>query len=244
MLKAPPDNELKLSQYRLRQGIGWVGAFMPIAMLLSVVLFGAEMKGSLSAWYYQPVFFVFFVGPLWALGVYLFLYQGYDDLPPRLERLNLPGPVKPLLRDAVLTNIAGAAAIIVATIPTVDNATALKLCTATQIVSPSWPQLVHIAAAFTFFGVTAFLSLVYFTASDVDPSKWAPEKRQANLVFKVCGWTILLALALMALVTMRGLDCRNWPISNPIFWLETLCVVAFAVSWLVKGELVLKRHKT
>jgi uncharacterized membrane protein len=27
---------------------------------------------------------------------------------------------------------------------------------------------------------------------------------------------------------------------NPVFWLESIAVVAFGVSWLVKGEAILK----
>jgi len=27
---------------------------------------------------------------------------------------------------------------------------------------------------------------------------------------------------------------------NPLFWLETLAILAFGVSWIVKGEAILK----
>jgi hypothetical protein len=31
---------------------------------------------------------------------------------------------------------------------------------------------------------------------------------------------------------------------TPVFWLESVAVVAFGVSWLVKGETILKDHGT
>lgn len=243
MLKPNPKDELTLSQYRLRQGIGWVGAFIPASMLVSVLLFGAEMKGSISAWYYQPVFSTFFIGPLWAVGVYLFLYQGYSTLPKPIEESRLLRPLHRFLSDAVLTTIAGAAAIVVATVPTLAPDAAAVHCADPDSFSIHWPQAVHIVSAFTFFGVTGLMSLVYFTDSDKDRSQWSVEKRRANLIFKACGWAIFVGLALMGAAVLLGWDCNNRPIAHPVFWFETACVIAFAVSWLVKGEVILKRHK-
>ena len=242
MLKANPKDELQLSQYRLRQGIGWVGAFIPISMLVSVLLFGAQMKGSISAWYYQPVFSTFFVGPLWAVGVYLFLYQGYATLPKPIEAAGLLRPFHRFLNDAALTSVAGAAAIVVATVPTLAPEVAAGHCTNPDDFAMRWPQVVHIGAAFTFFAVTGLMSLIYFTDSDKDRNRWSVEKRRANLIFTICGWVIFAGLGLMAAAVLLGWDCSNRPIPYPVFWFETACVIAFAVSWLVKGEVVLKRH--
>lgn len=243
MLKPIPKDELKLSQYRLRQGIGWVGAFIPLSMLASVMFFGAEMKASISAWYYQPVFSTFFIGPLWAVGVYLVLYQGYSTLPKAIEESRILRPLRRFLSDAVLTTVAGAAAIMVATVPTLTPEAAAVHCAAPASFSIGWPQAVHILSAFTFFAITGFMSLIYFTDSDKDRSKWSMEKHRANLIFKVCGWVIFAGLALMGAAVLLGWDCTNRPISHPVFWFETACVIAFAVSWLVKGEVILKRHK-
>lgn len=243
MLKANPKDELQLSQYHLRQGIGWVGAFIPVSLLAAVLLFGAEMKGSISAWYYQPVFSTFFVGPLWAVGVYLFLYQGYSTLPKQIEAMRFLRPIRGLLSDAMLTNIAGAAAIIVATVPTLSPELAAGHCSNPDAFAMRWPQVVHIGAAFTFFAVTGLMSLVYFTDSDDVRAQWAPEKRTANLIFKICGWVIFAGIALMGASVLLGWDCTNRPIPYPVFWFETLAVLGFAVSWLIKGEVILKRHK-
>ncbi len=243
MLKPNPKDELQLSQYRLRQGIGWVGAFIPTSMLLSVLMFGAEMKGSISAWYYQPVFSTFFIGPLWAVGVYMFLYQGYSTLPKPIEDSRFLRPFRWFLSDATLTTIAGAAAIVIATVPTLAPEAAAVHCANPQAFSLHWPQAVHIIAAFSFFAITGLMSLVYFTDSDKDRSLWSVKKRRANLIFKTCGWVIFAGLALMAAAVLLGWDCTNRPIAHPVFWFEAVAVFAFAISWLVKGEVILKRHE-
>ena len=54
-----------------------------------------------------------------------------------------------------------------------------------------------------------------------------------------CGITIVACLALIILV--QFLPGKPWlqPL-YPVFWLESLAIIAFGIAWFVKGETILK----
>ena len=63
------------------------------------------------------------------------------------------------------------------------------------------------------------------------------EKAASNRIYRVCGWTIVGSMAAIGLLMVAPdpLQARLVPL-RPVFWLETLATVAFAMSWLVKGD--------
>ena len=63
-------------------------------------------------------------------------------------------------------------------------------------------------------------------------------KRQRNAVYRVAGVVIVVCLALIALLNLLP----PGPVDDlqPVFWLETIASVSFGVSWLIKGETLLK----
>jgi hypothetical protein len=72
-----------------------------------------------------------------------------------------------------------------------------------------------------------------------------PEKRQRNVVYRLCGWTIFLCIAAIAVSEVLFLNKwspfqTEWIIRlAPVYWLEAIAVVAFGISWVIKGEFVL-----
>jgi len=95
---------------------------------------------------------------------------------------------------------------------------------------------VHWSLAALFFLTLADFSLFLFTKTGGNPT---PRKRQRNIVYRACGWTILAAILLIFIVTHTSAGNAVDSL-EPIFWLESLAVVAFGVSWLTKGETILK----
>ena len=81
--------------------------------------------------------------------------------------------------------------------------------------------------------------MVLFTKTD---STKPPTKRklQRNFVYKICGYTILLALGLIAIVALLP-DTLKTPLEKlqPVFLLQLIAVLAFGLSWLTKGEAIL-----
>lgn len=128
--------------------------------------------------------------------------------------------------DDIAGNVAAVAAIGVALFPT-------------SPASPTGAEraigVAHLVFAAIFFLTLAFFCFFLFTRSD-DPS---PTSRKAarNVVYRVCGGVMLAALAL---IVVDGLffDAATASL-HPTVWLESLAVIAFGVSWLVKGEALL-----
>lgn len=130
-------------------------------------------------------------------------------------------------RDTIAAAIAGVAVIGVALFPTQPMHP-----TPTDVVI----GIVHIVCAAVFFLTTALISLFLFTLTDGSPTR---RKLQRNVVYRVAGIVILVCLVLQV-VTDNLLPRAVVDAVHPVFWLEALAIIAFGVSWLVKGETVLR----
>lgn len=66
-----------------------------------------------------------------------------------------------------------------------------------------------------------------------------PQKLQRNAVYMACGNIILACITLIALnaLLLRGTFVERL---YPVFWLESTAVLSFGISWLIKGETILK----
>ena len=210
------EKGLIISYMALRKAIGLLGMSVPVLVAVGgLVLFGTELQGSISAYYYTGMRNVF-VGTQWAMGSFLFSYRGYA------------------LADDLAGKVACVAAIGIAVFPTsLEGASG----------SAALAGHVHSVATLTFFGTLAYFALVLFTKTD--PSK-PPTRRklQRNQVYRLCGCAIIGS---MALIVVHNLLPREVTAGlrafRPVFALETLAIVAFGLSWLVKGEAVLKDER-
>jgi hypothetical protein len=125
------------------------------------------------------------------------------------------------LIDDVAGNLACVFALAVALFPNTGTAT---------------ERTVHFAAALALFLVLAFYSLFLFTKSEGAPTN---RKRMRNTVYRACGVAILLCIAGIGL-SYTVLSPAVFVALHPVFWLETLALWAFGLSWFVKGETILK----
>jgi hypothetical protein len=130
--------------------------------------------------------------------------------------------------DTFVSSLIGLAAIGVALFPTTPiNPTPTDMVIGT----------VHFVCATVFFLALAGYSYFIFTRTDPSvPS--TPQKRQRNIVYRASGIIIVLCLVLIAALNLLP----PGPIDDlqPVFWLETIASVSFGVSWLIKGETLLK----
>lgn len=99
-------------------------------------------------------------------------------------------------------------------------------------------RVVHFASAALLFSVLAYFSLALFTKSEpgVPPT---PEKRMRNRVYRTCGYVMIACIVLAA---VYGAFLQGTALSRlrPVFWLETFALWAFGISWVTKGEMLLK----
>lgn len=206
-------NQLIISYLTLRKLIGLLGAGLPFVMALGGwIVFQTTIQGSISGYYYTGMRDVF-VGILCAIGVFLISYHGYDRA------------------DFIAGKLAGVFAIGIAIFPTSPD---VQTTPGNGIIGS-----VHYACAALFFLAIAYFSLFQFTKTN-PKLKPTLKKKQRNTVYVVCGWAILVCLAF---ITMNGLKAGGTIIPDeyhPVFWLETVANMAFGISWIVKGEAILK----
>jgi hypothetical protein len=191
----------------LQKAVGLIAVTLPVVVAAGhFVAGGTGFKGSISSYYYTHLG-TYFVGSLFALGVF-FLSYNYRPL-PNYEL------------DNYLSIAAGSMAIAVALFPTASDAD--DASTGSRVVSG-----IHLVCAGALFVLLAVFALFLFTKTG---ATLTVKKQQRNLVYRVCGWIIVAAIVLV-LASQVVDPPSSW---NSLFWLESGAVVAFGVSWLVKG---------
>ena len=210
--QAVSNDSLVLSYLGLRKAIGIIGIALPFVLAFGKILLeGPGIQSSISAYYYSGMRDVF-VGSLCAIAVFLMSYRGYERV------------------DDIAGDLACVFALGVALFPTTPDVNATSR---DKIVGA-----MHLIFAAGFFLTLAFFSLVLFRKTN-PTRKPTRAKEQRNLVYTACGYAILACIALIAVVAFLSNDS---PIKrlDPVFWLEATAIVAFGLSWLTKGEAILK----
>lgn len=211
MSQDPATTSLVISYMTLRKAVGIIGTALPFVLVLGKwLLERGGIESSISAYYYTSMRNVF-VGSLCATGVFLLSYRGYDRV------------------DDITGNLACVFAVGLALFPT---APANGGSPAQVLVGH-----VHTALSSAYFLTLAYFSLALFTKTD-SAEQMTARKKQRNVVYTVCGYTILVCVGLIAagfsFQRHSGLQAFA-----PVFWLESVAAVAFGVSWLTKGQAML-----
>jgi hypothetical protein len=206
------NDSLVISYLGLRKAVGIIGIALPFVLAFGKILLeGPGILNSVSAYYHTGMRDVF-VGSLCAIAVFLMSYHGYER------------------KDDIAGDVACIFALGVALLPTLPEAN----------VTPRDRTIgaLHLLSAAGFFLTLAYFSLALFRKTDPTrpPTR---RKRQRNAVYTFCGYTILVCVALILVAVFLPGDA---PVKRlaPVFWLEATAIVAFGVSWLTKGEAILK----
>jgi hypothetical protein len=102
----------------------------------------------------------------------------------------------------------------------------------------TWTGALHLTCATLLFLTLAYFCWFLFT--ETDPNKTpTPQKLQRNTVYRACAILIVVCIALVAVVKLSPLGTSLASLS-PAFWLESAAIIAFGVSWLIKGDTILK----
>ncbi len=242
----------QVHQRRLALIVGALALALPGAMLLGVAnpIWPTCMRDSISHFYYAPFLGSVFVGILFFIGAYLIVYRGEDA--GGAERR--------------LATLAGLCALGVAVFPTsgagcdaaafearamaefTRDGDALALVAGQPVAAyftlfPGADKL-HYLSALGLFAFLAWFALRVFTAVDPDQrgadGRLTRAKQVRNAIYHASGAAILLcilALVLSSLVPAAPAGAENWwQAGNWTFWVETMALVSFGVSWLVKGR--------
>lgn len=200
---------IRSSMLRQRRFIGITASLLPV-MVLFISAIEQTVPFSLSSSVYLECGKILFNGILFSAGLFLIYYEGYTKL------------------DSIANTIIGIAIILITVFPTtpdypfVGNVGLLYL---PQNIS----GILHLIFAGIAFVGLALDSLFLFTKSSESMTK---EKARRNTVYIVCG--ILMLICLILMLTLNNVVSWN-------YWVlacEAVFMLAFGVSWLVKGEAI------
>jgi hypothetical protein len=206
-----------ISSYRqLRLYVGLIGVLLPLVLVVANWVDGDGVQPSMSGYYYTPMRNIF-IGALWAIGVFLVAYNGYDRA------------------DGIITNIAGGSTIAISLFPTTPNNPAVH-----QVVLGD----LHLAFACVSFVMLAVMALRFANyeatpgglpfgrrlgyAFGLTREATAGTPRWAVITYRVCAVTILVCIALV----YPGSRVFEYS----LLILEWILLTAFGVSWFIKGS--------
>jgi len=211
------SGQYKKTVITLRRAVGILGISLPLVVAFGAIILGdcTSIQRSISL-YYNTIMRNVFVGILTATALFMFAYRGYD------------------YRDRIAGIAAFVFALGIAFFPATSQM--VKDCgtLCTHVEYHSWIRDVHLISAALYFITLSLISLLLFTRTDPKNVVFTEEKRKRNILYRICGYIIIGSLVLIA-AYMLWID-PLFEQFHPIFWLETLALVAFGISWLVKGE--------
>lgn len=214
-------SELVLSFMAQRRVIGVLGVCLPLVVMIGGwESSGHTVRDSISAYYHSNMR-DFFVGLLAMTSIFLLSYRGHDT------------------RDRVLTFLSGLFALGVATFPTIRIETgpddeiekAKHELLGVFGLPGDKSRIVHYACAVALF--VCLTGMCYqFTQSRGTKTQ---QKNYRNVVYWICAGLMASAIVLAGIFMVSQLRRP----ADLILIVEAVCLGAFGVSWLVKGETIL-----
>lgn len=221
------------NQDTLRKAIGFSGILLPLLLWIFVLVSSKIVHGesfwqvlpSISHYYYSRAagVLVIVVG---LIGVFLLIYKGEEP------------------KDFIASSLAGLFALVLLLFPTY-NLTGIESgrfdsAAVTVLHKSPFRETLHNVSAGIFLAALAYLSYFIFTKSKYPEKERTPEKRIRNRIYRVCA---LAMVGAMAVIFISFVDKHGRIISQEFydrysltFWMETIAVEAFGISWTVKGR--------
>ncbi len=209
----------------VRRTLGLLGFALPVTLFLFGRSLNDNKQPSISDFYHTAMGDVL-VGTLCAIGIFLISYKGY----PRGDKW---------FGDAWVSTLAGLGAIGVALYPTgykYGSLCDLDPCYVSGFTAHK--EYVHLISAGTFFVCLAIFCLVLFPQGNrAEISK--ARKTAENATYRICGIVLLVAIAGLVYVSVfSSATLPLFGIPDPVFWFESMGIIAFSVSWLTKGKII------
>lgn len=239
------NENLVISYLAIRRTIGWLGLLLPFMLLIGNFIVNrldilnssffirtdcytapykdtGSFKFSVSHYYYSTVG-VLFTAVLCAVALFMFCYKGH-----KLRRGEKG------LSDSAMANLAGIFALGVVVFPTsstdciADNMRIFQSTHATGYI--------HFTFACLFFITLAIMSMVNFRRTEL---REGFGKQKHHKTYLICGIIMLACLVLIAVysIWIQPLQVGWLDKTKPVFSLEAVALIAFGISWLIKGKL-------
>jgi len=209
-----------VSYLNLRRSIGILGIALPFVCMLGGFLFsGTPVQDSISSYYYTNMR-DFFCGLLVSVSLFLATYRGYERI------------------DSIVSKMSGLAGFGIALFPCYHEFVPARLVGVFQL-SPESSDRIHLTCACIFFILLAINSFFLFTLSDRKAELRSRRKNLRNRIYHLCGLTIFASIILLVVLRMI-LGSAILAKDRIVLILEAVMLLAFGLSWLIKGETLFK----
>ncbi len=212
------EESLLSSYLAMRRLIGVLGILLPLIVVVGgLIQHEPIIQHSISGYYYTNMR-DFFVGLLSGVALFLISYKGYEKI------------------DDFTTKMSGVCALGMILFPTAmysEHVIRVGILQMDNHVS----EFIHL-----FFSALFFLSLSYnsiFLFTRRHPGVMGREKKRRNVIYRVCGIIMLLSIVCISVYTyaLKGTWVSQF---YPVLLLESIGLFAFGVSWIVKGNTLLR----
>ncbi len=234
-----------ISYHKIRIAVGFIGILLPFSLWLlnSIInntnllnnpfwiryngIYSPEenLKDSISHFYYSTVGELF-TGSLCAVALFLFCYRGYPK-PKSGKYRFIPG-------DSFMANFAAVMALLVVIFPTSSSEINDNL---RSFIASEYTGYIHYGAAVLFFTTLSLISFVNFRRTKF-PEQFG--KMKSHPIYKTCAIIMMicmLSLFIVFILERNGVNIDWAEKINLTYWLETIMLIAFGTSWIIKGKI-------
>lgn len=208
------DQKLIISYLTMRRLIGVIGIALPFIMVFGgFIQNGFVVLDSISNYYYTNMR-DFFVGLLFAISLFLMSYTGYEKI------------------DNVVANLSGIFALGIIMFPA-SKYTGRVVHVGLFLINDTISGYIHLIFSALFFLLLSFNSIFLFTKHG--PGVITIQKKHRNTIYRICGIVMIVSMFLIITYTTYLKKTLIWK-AHPVLILETIALMAFGISWLVKGH--------
>jgi len=202
----------------MRRFIGVLGIALPIIIVFGgFIQNGFVILDSISNYYYTNMR-DFFVGILCGVSLFLISYTGYEKI------------------DNLIGNLAGIFAFGIITFPA-SMYSGRDVRVGIFLINDTISGYIHLIFSALFFILLSYNSIFLFTKHG--PGRISREKKHRNVIYRLCGIIMIVSMVLIIIYTSFFKTTVAWKI-HPVLILETVALLAFGISWLVKGNTLYK----
>jgi hypothetical protein len=208
------EKNLIISYLTMRRLIGILGTALPIIVVVGgFIQNGFVVQGSISGYYYTNMR-DFFIGLLCGVSLFLISYKGYEKI------------------DDIVSNLSGIFALGMVVFPTAMYSGKV-VPVGTFLINDNISEYIHLTFGALFFLALSFNAMFLFTKRD--PGILNKEKMRRNIIYRICGivMTFAIACAIIYTLFLRGTFLSK---VYPVLVFESIALLAFGISWLVKGH--------
>jgi cell division protein FtsW (lipid II flippase) len=202
--------------------IGILGILLPLVCWLGGKLYASLPLQQSISFYYHTNVQDFFVGILVVVSLFLISYKGYEVI------------------DDIISTITGILGLGVVIFPCL-LAKEVKTPIGFFQLNPDISDEIHMYCSVIFFLLLSANSFFLFTQTDKKKER-TKNKKKRDIVYRVCG--LLIFILTIALVILFEVNRQILEENSIVFYLETIMVVSFGVSWIVKGETIWRDPKS